>query len=221
MNKGKFIVVEAPDGAGKTTLVKNLQHLFLNNNKDVVLVKEPYDGLEIGKFVRSWAKSHDFTQSKLDTLQALFMFSASRIEMLKNIVLPALHEDKIVICDRFALSTAVYQGITNDPEISDLIAHIMDNLKNYIHVDYTVYLYMQPKAIIDRLKARKIINCENNDILDNRVESIMNQICSLYNIMLSGIKFPKTLIGNIVRIDASENEKMVAENTFNYLKQAL
>lgn len=209
-----FIAIEAPDGVGKTTLTKNLKSLLLKNNYDVISVKEPYEGLSIGNFVRTWINKNDFTRTKNLTLQALYMFSASRIEMLDKIVLPALNAGKIVLCDRFAMSTAVYQNLQDDEELNIVISAIMNQLKNLIHVDKTIYMQLSPNDIISRINNRKQFTGKC-DLLDERIKLILNEVTTQYNLMLSGVQFPQQLIGEVIRVDASKNENEIAYNVYS------
>ena len=113
MQTKKLIVVEACDGCGKTTLVNNLCKLFEKRDGfKPVCVKEPWEGSEIGAFIRSWIKHVDFSTSELKKEQALLLFSAARLEMLEQFLLKELvrkddNDSPIILCDRFVLSTCV------------------------------------------------------------------------------------------------------------------
>jgi len=108
MKKGLFITFEGLDGSGKTTQIE-LLHSYLNKKGfDVIVAIEP-GGTEIGKKIRRILldkENHEMSY-KAET----FLFLASRAELVSKVIIPALKNGKIVICDRFFDSTIVYQGI--------------------------------------------------------------------------------------------------------------
>ncbi|OFW46609.1 MAG: dTMP kinase [Actinobacteria bacterium RBG_13_35_12] len=107
MKKGLFITFEGLDGSGKTTQIKLLNNYLKSKGFDVVTTIEP-GGTEIGQKIRKILldKGNLDISPKAET----FLFLASRAELVSKIIVPALMEGKIVLCDRFFDSTVVYQG---------------------------------------------------------------------------------------------------------------
>src|SRR3972149_3207945 len=106
--KGLFITFEGLDGSGKTTQMELLRDYLKNRGFDVVTTIEP-GGTKIGQKIRKILldkENHDISP-RAETL----LFLASRAELVSEVILPALREGKIVLCDRFFDSTVVYQGI--------------------------------------------------------------------------------------------------------------
>ncbi|MBT3293039.1 dTMP kinase [Candidatus Peregrinibacteria bacterium] len=101
--KGKFIVLEGPDGSGTTLHSRLLSEYLESIGKEVVLTREPTDR-PIGSMIRTMLK--DRKEIEPSTLQLLFC--ADRSDHVENIVLPALEQSKIVISDRYTLSTIIY-----------------------------------------------------------------------------------------------------------------
>jgi len=101
--KGKFIVFEGIDGAGLTTQSKLLEEYLKGKKYDVVLTKEPTNNL-IGGLIRAALKKEWSTSNR--TLQLLF--SADRAHHLEKEIFPALESGKIVISDRYFISTIAY-----------------------------------------------------------------------------------------------------------------
>jgi dTMP kinase len=101
--KGKFIVFEGIDGAGLTTQANLLENYLKSKGYDVILTKEPTNNL-IGGLIRAALKKEWITSNK--TLQLLF--SADRAHHLEREIIPALEKGKIVISDRYFLSTIAY-----------------------------------------------------------------------------------------------------------------
>jgi dTMP kinase len=100
---GKLIVFEGIDGSGKTTMHKALKERMKNRN-DVVFSREPTDG-EYGRKIRGALREGNVSAEEL-----LVLFMQDRIEHIKNVVMPSLKEGKVVILDRYYLSTAAYQA---------------------------------------------------------------------------------------------------------------
>ena len=101
--KGKFIVFEGIDGAGLTTQAELLEKYLRNKKYEVVLTKEPTNSL-IGGIIRAALKKEWLTSNR--TLQLLF--SADRAHHLEKEIIPALENGKIIISDRYFISTIAY-----------------------------------------------------------------------------------------------------------------
>jgi dTMP kinase len=101
--KGKFIVFEGIDGSGLTTQAELLEKYLRNKKYEVVLTKEPTNNL-IGGIIRAALKKEWITSNR--TLQLLF--SADRAHHLEKDIIPALENGKIVISDRYFISTIAY-----------------------------------------------------------------------------------------------------------------
>jgi len=98
---GKLIVFEGIDGAGKTTVHRALQER-MRNRDDIVFSQEPTNG-KYGRKVREVLKTGNISMEEL-----LFLLIQDRIEHVKNVIAPSLKEGKIVILDRYYLSTVAY-----------------------------------------------------------------------------------------------------------------
>ena len=107
LNKGKFITFEGIDGCGKSTQVKMLVEKLKQLNMDVITIREP-GGTRISESIRDILLYRD-TYELGERTEALLM-TASRAQLTKELILPALNEGKWVIADRYADSTLAYQG---------------------------------------------------------------------------------------------------------------
>lgn len=101
-----FITFEGIDGSGKTTQSKLLADYFrqIYGENSVVLTREP-GGTDFAEKIRNVLLVND-----IDPISELLLFVSTRCEHMKKLILPALKEGKIVICDRFIDSTIAYQG---------------------------------------------------------------------------------------------------------------
>ncbi|MEE1312765.1 MAG: dTMP kinase [Lachnospiraceae bacterium] len=105
---GLFITMEGPDGAGKSTQIEKLKDYLSNKGYDIILCREP-GGTVISEAIRSVILNPEFTE--MGHMTELLLYASARAQLIEEVIRPALKENKIVICDRFVDSSAVYQGI--------------------------------------------------------------------------------------------------------------
>jgi len=109
MSQGKFIVLDGPDGSGKSTQIALLQKYLQENLKiPVFSIREP-GGTKIGEQIRRILL--DLENKDLCLESELLLFMASRAQLVKTIIKPALSQGISVLADRFLLSSIVYQGL--------------------------------------------------------------------------------------------------------------
>ncbi|MGN1212782.1 MAG: dTMP kinase [Christensenellales bacterium] len=102
----KLVTFEGCEGAGKSTLIKNLCEYFDANQVDYVTVREP-GGLKLCEKIREIVK---YSNEPISKNAELLLFSASRAQLVAGFIKPMLDEGKLVVCDRFYDSSRVYQG---------------------------------------------------------------------------------------------------------------
>jgi len=102
-----FITFEGIEGSGKTTQIGHLTSFFKKNRRPFLLTREP-GGTEAGEKIREILLSSD--NAALEPMAELFLYVADRIQHYRQVIAPALREGKVVLCDRFADATTVYQG---------------------------------------------------------------------------------------------------------------
>ena len=111
-----FISFEGTEGVGKTTLIRKLYDHFQDLGKEVVLTREP-GGTPLAEQIRSLLLSVNHDEQMSHDTELLLMYAA-RAQHLENVILPALAQGKIVLCDRFADSSFAYQcagrGLSRD-----------------------------------------------------------------------------------------------------------
>lgn len=100
-----FITFEGGEGCGKSTQARALHRRLFRMGIPAILTHEP-GGTPAGKAVRSWLKF----KGKIEPSSELLFFTASRAQLVSQVIRPALKSGSIVICDRFAQSTIAYQG---------------------------------------------------------------------------------------------------------------
>jgi len=131
-----FITFEGPDGSGKTTQIRALYEYLVQRGLDVVLTREP-GGTSIGDQIR--AVLHDVANTDMLQNTEILLYSASRAQLVGEVIWPALAQGRIVLCDRYADSTLAYQGYGHRVNLQILEA-ITDFATGGLKPDLTVYL---------------------------------------------------------------------------------
>ncbi len=101
-----LITFEGIDGAGKSTQIKKLVSYLSSQKREVVTLREP-GGTEVAEKIRAILLE---SKGEISPIGELLLFSASRAELVQEVIMPAIAAGKIVILDRFFDSTTAYQG---------------------------------------------------------------------------------------------------------------
>lgn len=118
--KGKFITFEGSEGSGKSTQIKLIFNYLKKQKRKVLLLREP-GGVEISEKIRRILL--DIKNDRMAKECEMLLYMAARAQLVEEILLPALRDGTIVLCDRFLDSTICYQGYGCDMDI-DLIQRI-------------------------------------------------------------------------------------------------
>lgn len=116
MNKGLFITFEGADGCGKTTQMNLLKDYLVQNGYEVVLTREP-GAKGLGEQLREILLNYDGEVA--DRCES-FLFLADRAQNIETIVIPAIKQGKIVLCDRHIDSTVAYQGYGRGLDLDEI-----------------------------------------------------------------------------------------------------
>jgi dTMP kinase len=102
-----FITFEGIEGCGKTTQIGLLTSYLKRIQRPFLLTREP-GGTELGERIRQILLSSE--NARIEPMAELFLYAAARIQHFRQVISPALHGRKVVLCDRFADATLAYQG---------------------------------------------------------------------------------------------------------------
>src|ERR1044071_925017 len=121
MSRGAFITFEGSEGCGKSTQVQRLASRLEQAGVAVLITREP-GGTAIGEKIRDLLQFAPESLAMLPETE-LLLFEASRAQLVREIIQPALHQGTVVISDRFFDSTTVYQGVARklSPEIVETL----------------------------------------------------------------------------------------------------
>ena len=149
---GKFIVIEGLEGAGKTTAIETVARVLNKHHiSDLLFTREP-GGTPIAEALRNIIKNGLDNEPLTDKAELLMLYAA-RIQLVDNVIKPALKMGKWVIGDRHDLSTQAYQGGGRQIDkvfIETLQAQVLGNFKP----DLTLYLDIVPELGLMRAKSR-------------------------------------------------------------------
>ena len=148
---GIFITFEGPEGCGKTTQIALLAQRLREAGHDVVTTREP-GGTPTGEAIRGILQ-HDSAGEPICAAAETLLFEASRAQLVRHVIRPALDRGAIVICDRFADSTTAYQGYGRGFDIEALTElHTFALGGTWPHL--TILLDMDAEAGLQRIRER-------------------------------------------------------------------
>jgi dTMP kinase len=156
--KGQLITLEGIDGSGKGTVAKYIASRLkeMMPERRLVLTAEPTTG-QAGRILRGeLAKSCEMGEpSAARRMQELFLFMADHAYHLAETVIPALNSGAIVLSDRYADSTAAYQGVTLRGIVPDPVSWIKNISRPWnVLPDMTILLVLEPQAALQRIEGR-------------------------------------------------------------------
>ena len=147
---GLFISFEGIDGSGKSTQARRLAETLRQAGQDVVLTREP-GGSAGAEEIRKLVLEGDPDRWSAET--EILLFTAARRDHLERLILPALEAGQVVICDRFADSTRMYQGLRGAGLRSKV--DTLHDLMIGREPDLTVLVDMDPDVGLQRALARQ------------------------------------------------------------------
>ena len=139
--KGKFISFEGSEGSGKSTQSKLLYQYLKRKGLKTVCLREP-GGTKASEKIRKILLDHK--NDSITPLSEMLLYMAARVQLVKEIILPALKKGKIVICDRFLDSTIAYQGYGLGIDIG-LIKFLGEYVTSGIKPNLTIFLNLPLK----------------------------------------------------------------------------
>ena len=155
-----FISFEGPDGSGKTTQILLLRAALEERGLHVLATREP-GGTRIGNAVRTLVLSPEYAEMSQRTEALLYV--AARAQIVYEVILPALAEGAVVLCDRYGDSTLAYQGYGHALPLDDLRA-MNAFATGGLQPDMTLYLDINVAAGLSRIPASEHDRLEANTL---------------------------------------------------------
>lgn len=150
MTAARFIVIEGLEGAGKTTAISTVRQWLENRGHQVVQTREP-GGTPLAEQIRTLVKSVQSEQVAPET--ELLLMYAARVQLLSQVIRPALLRGDWVLADRHDMSSRAYQGGGRMIDAT-LIDSIRQAVLGQTKPDFTLYLDIDPVIGLERARVR-------------------------------------------------------------------
>ncbi len=202
--QGRFIVVEGLEGAGKTSAILTIQQWLSEHNIKFISTREP-GGTALAEQIRTLVKQ---VQDEIVAPETeLLLMYASRVQLIKTVIQPALKQGIWVVGDRHDLSSRAYQGGGRQLDES-LINSIRQVVLGDLTPDLTLYLDIDPAIGLQRAQARGEL-----DRIEQEQLAFFQRTRAKY-LQIAAAE------PNIVTIDASQSMARVQQQILNALQQA-
>jgi dTMP kinase len=152
VSRGLFITFEGTEGCGKSTQVSLLAERLRALGHRVRTHREP-GGTPIGEEIRHTLK-HSQQNHAMTAEAELLLMNASRAQLVREIIRPALDAGEIVLCDRFYDSTTAYQGYGRELDLA-LVKNVIDFAVGHTRPALTLLLQVPPHVSAERLRSRQ------------------------------------------------------------------
>lgn len=185
--RGFFVVVEGNDGAGKSTFLHRLEKEFREEGVDALFTREP-GGADVAEKIRSLLLDPEITMGA--RTEAL-LYAAARADHVEKTVRPALEAGKIVLCDRYVLSSLAYQGYGRGLAIEEVRA-LSRFATEDLTPDLTLFFALDPEESVRRKKGEL-------DRMERSGREFFRRVNEGYRV----------LAGDAVAIDAARSPEVV------------
>ena len=152
--RGLFITFEGTEGSGKSTQISLLASRLRSKGLNVRTIREP-GGTPIGEEIRHTLK-HSAANQAMTPETELLLMNASRAQLVREVIRPALEAGEVVLCDRFYDSTIAYQGYGRQLDLK-LVREVIDLAVGATRPDLTILLAISQSISEQRIDSRKSV----------------------------------------------------------------
>jgi dTMP kinase len=198
---GLFITFEGGEGAGKTTQLQALCTHLRATGRDALETRDP-GGTPIGKQIRSLLLDPGYGGTAAVT--ELFLYEASRSQLVHEVIRPALAAGRIVLCDRFTDSTVAYQGYGRGLD-RELIARLNALAADGLRPDLTFLLDLEPEVGLTRAAQRVTLRPERHDRIEGEVLGFHQRVRAGYRAVAAAEP------DRVILLDAAREMAEIAE----------
>jgi dTMP kinase len=161
MARGWFITFEGGEGSGKSTQIGRLAEALRRGGREVIVTREP-GGTPVAEAVRAVLLDPQFDP---DGVTEVFLYEAARRDHVVKVIRPAVERGAVVVSDRFADSSLVYQGLARGVGW-DEVARLNALATGGLDPDLTIVFDLEPRLGLDRARGR---NAES-DVEESRLD---------------------------------------------------
>lgn len=204
--KGLFITLEGPDGSGKSTIARLLAEYLREKGYDVLTTREP-GGTKISEDIRNIIL--DTRNTNMSYVTEALLYAASRAQHVYQKIKPAKEQGKIIICERFVLSSLVYQGIGRGLGIENVKA-INDFAIQGVEPDIILFFSIPPEIGLKRKNRR------------NRGDRLEREKLEFHEKVYEGyLSLIELYEGKITLIDAAKTKEDIFQQSIRVIDDLL
>jgi dTMP kinase len=180
--KGPFISFEGTEGSGKSTQIALLAGRLRKMGRSVRILREP-GGTPIGEEIRHTLK-HSTVNAAMTAETELLLMNASRAQLVREIIRPALSAGEVVLCDRYYDSTIAYQGFGRGLDLK-MVRQIVELAVGQTRPDLTLVLLV-PLALSEKRRAqRKAVTPQLRDRIEEADAGFFKRVADGYAAIVS------------------------------------
>jgi dTMP kinase len=210
--RGLFVTFEGTEGSGKSTQIALLGERLKSAGHRVCSIREP-GGTDIGEEIRHTLK-HSLHNEAMTPEAELLLMNASRAQLVREVIRPALDKGEIVLCDRFYDSTVAYQGYGRLLDL-DMVNAVIELAVGNTRPDLTLLLVIPESVSQERLAARKTTQPVARDRFEEADRSFFARVMQGYEAIAE--RDP----ARIVKIDGTGDVARIQADIWNALAPKL
>ena len=210
--KGLFITFEGSEGCGKSTQVELLAQRLRSVGHRVRVVREP-GGTPIGEEIRHTLK-HSQDNVAMTAEAELLLLNASRAQLVREIIRPALASGEMILCDRFYDSSIAYQSYGRGLDLK-MVKAVIAIAVGDTHPDLTLLLQVPPETAAERLQVRQSTSPPVRDRMEEAGASFFKRVAEGYQAVAAAE--PK----RVRPVDASADANTVSAAIWNLVQPML
>jgi dTMP kinase len=207
--KGVFITFEGTEGGGKSTQIQRLASRLQSSGRAVRTLREP-GGTPIGEEIRHTLK-HSTSNHAMTPEAELLLMNASRAQLVREVIRPALANGEVVLCDRFYDSTTAYQGYGRQLDLT-LVRNVIDIAVGETRPSLTLFLRV-PLEVSETRRADR--GSTQRDRFEEADREFFRRVERGYDAIAAAE--PK----RIRAIDATRSIEVVAEDIWSIVEQVV
>lgn len=181
--KGVFITFEGTEGCGKSTQVRLLAERLTALGHRVRTPREP-GGTPVGEEIRHTLK-HSPNNHAMTAEAELLLMNASRAQLVREVIRPALEAGEIVVCDRFYDSTTAYQGHGRQLDL-EAVRAVIEFAVGGTKPDLTLFLQVPPEVSAARLQSRQSALPPVRDRIEEADQDFFERVAQGFSIIAAG-----------------------------------
>jgi dTMP kinase len=210
--KGLFITFEGTEGSGKSTQIKILAERLASLGRKTRILREP-GGTLIGEEIRHLLKNNPNNTLMCAEAEVL-LFNASRAQLVREVIQPALANEEVVLCDRFYDSTIAYQGFGRKLGLA-FVEPIIKAAIGELRPDLTLFLSVSPETSEKRQSKRQNEDGTARDRIEKAGRAFFDGVDQGYQYIA------KTEPDRFQIIDANDSVSEVSSRVWNHVNRLL